>query len=147
MDKRFAISLAAMFVMFMGLGFLIHATLLAHDYGQVPNLFRTDQDQMNYFPYMLVAHAIAAFAFVWLFRRFQEDTPYLTQGIRYGLAVAALMIVPKFLIYYAVQPMPAITVAKQIVFDTVGLVLMGIVVARLNAASRSPARTAYSASR
>lgn len=147
MDKRFAISVAAMFVMFMGLGFLIHATLLAHDYSQVPSLFRTDQDQMNYFPYMLVAHAIASFAFVWLYRRFRDDTPFLAQGIRYGLAVAALMIVPKFLIYYAVQPMPAVTVAKQIVFDTLGLLLMGIVVARLNADSRVSAPAAYRATR
>jgi len=43
-----------------------------------------------------------------------------------------LMIIPMYLFYYAVQPMPSATVFKQIVFDTIGVILMGIVVAWLN---------------
>jgi hypothetical protein len=80
----------------------------------------------------MLAHFFASFGFVWLYLRIKDDTPFLTQGACYGLVVAVLMIVPKFLIYYAVQPMPGIVVLKQIVFDTMSLVLIGIVVARLN---------------
>ena len=56
----------------------------------------------------------------------------MVQGIRYGLVIASLTIIPKFLIYYSIQPVPAALVCKQIIFDTLGFVLMGIVVARLN---------------
>ncbi len=132
MNKRFWISVAVMFVMFMALGFLVHGFLLRADYIGLPNLFRPEQDQMAFFAFMPIADLFAAFAFVWIYVRIKDDKPFLTQGICYGLAITALMTVPKFLIYYAVQPMPGITVAKQIAFDVVGDVLKGIVVARLN---------------
>lgn len=39
---------------------------------------------------------------------------------------------PTYLIYYAVQPMPGITAIKQMVYDTIGVIVMGIAVAWLN---------------
>jgi hypothetical protein len=132
MSKRPLISVAAMFVMFVATGFLVHGLLLAPDYTLLPNLFRSDADQMKYMPFMMLAHLFAAFAFVWIYLEIKKDKPFLAQGVCYGLAVAALTIVPKFLIYYAVQPMPAAIVCKQIIFDTISVVLMGIVVARIN---------------
>jgi hypothetical protein len=36
------------------------------------------------------------------------------------------------LIYWVVQPMPHMVALKQIGFDTIGIVLIGIVVAHLN---------------
>jgi hypothetical protein len=39
--------------------------------------------------------------------------------------------VPTYLIYYAVQPLPGALVVKQIVFDAIGLLVFGIVVAWL----------------
>jgi hypothetical protein len=42
--------------------------------------------------------------------------------------VALLTIVPTYLIYYAVQPMPGAMVVKQIVFDGIGTVLLGVIV-------------------
>ena len=62
----------------------------------------------------------------------KREGPAVSQGIWYGLAVASLMIVPKFLIYYAVQPLPGVVVFKQIIFDTIALIVMGVVVALLN---------------
>jgi hypothetical protein len=46
--------------------------------------------------------------------------------------MAVLRTIPTYLIYYTVQPMPGAMVVKQIVFDSIGVVLMGIVVAWLN---------------
>jgi hypothetical protein len=43
-----------------------------------------------------------------------------------------------YLIYYAVQPMPGEVVVKQIVLDTISIVLMGIVCAWINQ-ERAPA--------
>jgi hypothetical protein len=58
----------------------------------------------------------------------------LGQGLRFGLAVAVLMTIPMYLIYYAVQPTPGALAVKQIMFDTIATVLMGIAVAYLNRA-------------
>ena len=125
-------SVVATFVMLMGFGFLVHAVLLAPDYAALGGLFRSQEEQPKYFPFMLAAHLIAAFAFVWMYTKGKENKPAFPQGLRFGLAAAALMIVAKFLIYYAVQPMPGVTVAKQILFDSLGVIVMGIVVAHLN---------------
>jgi hypothetical protein len=46
--------------------------------------------------------------------------------------VAVLTTIPTYLIYYAVTPMPSDVVAKQIVFDTIAVVIMGIVAAAIN---------------
>ena len=132
MNKKFLISVVAIFVLSMALGFLVHGVLLNQSYTQLPGLFRTPQDAEGYFHVMLRAHVLIAFGFVWIYQRGKEDKPFLAQGIRYGLAVAVLMTIPMYLIYYAVQPMPAPLVYKQIVFDTLGVLLMGIVVAWLN---------------
>ena len=132
MKQRFLISVAVIFVMFMALGFFVHGFLLHRDYAQLPNLFRSEEDYLNHFQYMLLGQFLAAVAFVWIYLRGKEDKPFLAQGVRYGLAIAAVMVIPKFMIYYSVQPIAGAIVFKQIIFDTLGVVLMGIVVARLN---------------
>ncbi|MEK7799289.1 MAG: hypothetical protein AAB297_05630 [Acidobacteriota bacterium] len=43
-----------------------------------------------------------------------------------------LMTIPMYLIYYAVQPWPGAVVVKQIVFDVIGVLAMGVVVALIN---------------
>src|ERR1700721_144549 len=72
---------------------------------QLANLFRAESDQQNFFPLMLGAHVILSGAFVWIYARGVEARPWLAQGLRFGVAVALLTIVPTYLIYFAVQPM------------------------------------------
>jgi hypothetical protein len=132
LNKRFLISAVVVFVLSMGFGFLVHGFLLNQEYTKLPGLFRTEQDATNYFPYMLLAHLFIAAGFVWIYLKGKESKPFLPQGIRFGLAVAVLMTIPMYLIYYAVQPMPGALVFKQIVFDTVGMIVLGVVVAWLN---------------
>ena len=54
------------------------------------------------------------------------------QGIRFGLAMAALTVIPTYLIYHVVTPIALAVVIKQIVLDTIRLLLMGIVLAWIN---------------
>ena len=66
----------------------------------------------------------------------------LAQGVRFGVAVALLTIVPSYIIYFVVQPMPANVVIKQIVFDGILLVILGIIVAWLYRGTGTPQRAA-----
>jgi hypothetical protein len=81
---------------------------------------------------MLAAHVLAAIGLTWIYRAGRNSRPWLGQGVRFGLAVAVLTTIPTYLIYFAVQPMPSDLVAKQIVFDCIAMVLMGILTAALN---------------
>ncbi len=131
MNKKFFISTLIMFVLWMIGGIVVHGMLLGADYAKLTSLFRPEADQQQYFPFMLVAHFIVAGAFVWIYTRGMEAKPWLNQGLRFGFVVALLTIVPTYMIYYAVQPLPGMMVVKQIIFDGVWTLLLGAVVAFL----------------
>jgi hypothetical protein len=130
-NKKFFISWLVLFVAWFLCSFVVHGVLLRGDYMQLAQLFRTDADAQQYFPYMLLAHVLLSGAFVWIYARGVEARAWLGQGVRFALAIALLTVVPSYLIYYAVQPMPGAVVAKQILYDTVVLVILGALVAWL----------------
>ena len=133
MNKSFMLSVVAVFVTVMILGMIIHGTLLHKEYtALVPNIFRHDEDAKGYFGYLLIAHLIMAIGITWMYRAGRENRPWLGQGLRFGLALAAIVTVPMYLIYFAVQPLPSDLVAQQIVFDTIGMVIVGLVTAAVN---------------
>ena len=130
MNKTFVIAWIVLFVLWMAGSFVVHEVLLHDDYMKVQQLFRTPADSQPYFPWMLLAHVLLAGAFAWIYARGQEaGKAWLGQGLRYGIAVALLSIVPTYLIYYAVQPLPGLLVAKQIVFDGMLMLVLGAAVA------------------
>ena len=131
MDKRFLAAWVIVFLVWMAGSFVVHGLLLAPDYAALPDLFRSEAGQSRLFPVMILAHVILAGAFVWIYGRGVEDTPWTGQGFRFGVAVALLTVVPTYLIYYAVQPLTYRVVLKQIVFDGILLVVLGLVVAFL----------------
>jgi hypothetical protein len=129
MTKKFVIAWAAVFVVWMAGSFVVHGLLLRADYLRVPGLFRSEADSQPYFPLMILAHVVLAGAFVWIYTRGAEARPWLGQGLRFGLAVALLTVIPMYTIYYVVQPLPLALVVKQIVFDSALLLVLGGVVA------------------
>ena len=131
MNKKFFVAWLVVFIVWFLGSFVVHGLLLHDDYMKLQNLFRTPQDSQQFFPFMILAHVIMSGAFVWIYSRGAEATPWMGQGIRFAIAVILLTVVPTYLIYYVVQPMPAATVVKQIVFDGVLVVILGLVVAFL----------------
>jgi hypothetical protein len=144
MNKKFLIAWVVLFIAWFVGSFVVHGVLLSADYMQLTSLFRTEADAQKYFPLMVLAHVILAGAFVWIYARGVEAKPWLAQGVRFGIAVALLTIVPSYLIYFVVQPMPASVVMKQIVFDGIVLVILGIIVAWLYRGAGTPQRAAVS---
>jgi hypothetical protein len=131
MNKKFMIAWIVLLVAWFIGSFVVHGVLLHSDYMQLTNLFRPEGDQQKYFPLMILAHVILSGAFVWIYARGVEAKPWLAQGVRFGVAVALLTIVPTYMIYYVVQPMPEDVVIKQIIFDGVLMVILGTIVAWL----------------
>src|SRR4051812_40996588 len=133
MSKRFWISVVVTFVAAMALDFVVHGLLLGRDYAPLtPRLFRAESDAQVYFPYMLLAHVFMAIGITWLYRVGRANRPWAGQGLRFGLALAFYAVVPTYLIYYAVQPLPPDLVAKQLVFGTVAAIILGLVAAAVN---------------
>jgi len=129
MNKKFIIAWLVVFVAWMVGSFVVHGVLLHDDYAKLPGLFRPETEAQQYFPLMILAHVIMAGAFVWIYARGVESKPWLAQGVRFGIAVALLAVVPIYMIYYVVQPMPGMHVVKQIVFDGILVTILGVTVA------------------
>jgi len=131
MDGKFLLGWLVVFVAWMAGSFVVHGALLGADYTALQGkLFRTPEDSHQYIPLMLLAHVLLAASFVWIYTRGREPgKPWMGQGVRFGIAVALLTVVPTYMIYFVVQPTPAELALKQGLFDGVLLILLGIIVA------------------
>ncbi len=132
MNAKFWMSAVLMGVLSLALGFVVHGWLLAPDYPRLSALFRGEADAQAFLPAMIVAHLLIGVGFTWIYLKGREAKPFLQQGVRFGLAVAVLATIPMYLIYFAVQPMPGNLVVKQMVFDTIAMVIMGVACAWIN---------------
>jgi len=129
--KSFALAFVVVLVLNAVSSFLIHAMLLRGDYAKFPNLLRTQDDANAHFPYMLLNFLVFSLALVWMYAHGVEAKPWLGQGLRFGLAVWGLTSLPWYLTYYAVQPWPGSVVVKQIGYELVQKVLLGLAAAAL----------------
>ena len=133
-DKKFWISFVVVLVVAMIIGFVNHGVLLAIDYEALsPGVMRSAEEQEAKFVWQIIAHLLVAFGFVWLYREGRtEGKAWAGQGVRFGVAFALAATIPIFLIYHAVANFPLELAIKQSVFDSIGVVLLGLVTAFLN---------------
>jgi hypothetical protein len=126
MNKSFFIAWIVGFIVWMGGDFGVHGVWLAPSYMANAALYRPEADQAQFLPWMIGAHVIAAGAVAWIYGRgVSPAMAWMGQSIRFGLAMALLM-VPSYMIYYSVQPMPMDLVFKQMAGEGVVLVVLGI---------------------
>ena len=132
MDKRFWVCGLVMSIAALLLGFIVHGLLLAPDYAALGAMFRSDDDSQRYAHWMVLAHVLIGFAMTWIYAQgFSSGRSSSMQGLRFGLAMALFSTLPGYLIHYAVQPLPAALVAKQLLFGVVAMLLLGLLVAWL----------------
>ena len=133
MDKKLLISGFAAFLIFFLCSWLVHGVLVHGDYLRMPNIFRPQSELGGFYPFLALAHLSLGFAFAWIYRQgISPERPWLMQGIRFGIAAALLATVPMYLTYYVILPMEGSTVIKQIVGDSVALLICGVIVAFIN---------------
>ncbi len=131
MGRKCVISAVVMFIMAWGLSFVVHGLLLGGDYSVTPGM-RPPAEAQKIIGWLILAQALFGIAFAWVYLQGKEDKPWLAQGVRFGIAVAFLTVIPTYLIYHVVTPVPMVLALKQIGFDTIRVVLMGVVLAWIN---------------
>jgi hypothetical protein len=132
MNKKFLVSWVIVFIVWMVGSFLLHGMLLGDTYATMTNMMRPDAEQEAMMHYMLLAHILMAGGFVWIYQRGVEDKPWFQQGLRFGIAVAILAPVPTYMIYYTVQQTPGDLAIKQIIGDSIVVIIVALVAAFLN---------------
>ena len=134
MNKRFVVSVVVIFIVSILGGMLVHGTILAEAYSKLANagIYRTPEQAHPLMGFMMLANLSYAIGLTWIYRTGRDNRPWMGQGFRFGLAVAALTTIPMFLIYYVVTPMPSDVVAQQIVLDTIVTVVVCMILAFVN---------------
>jgi len=120
-------AIVVVFVLSCLFGSLIHGILLQSDYATVADLYRSAADTK--FILIFVGYLGFAIGSVWMYAHGLEDRPWVGQGVRFGIAVWLVLAVPTFLIAYAVQPLPESLVWKQLGYELVNKIVLGIVTA------------------
>jgi hypothetical protein len=131
MGRKCIVSAIVMFFMAWGLSFVVHGLLLGADYSAAAGMRPPDEAQ-RLIPFLILAQALFGIAFAWIYYQGKEDRPWLAQGLRFGIAIAFLTVIPTYLIYHVVTPVSLVLALKQIVYDTIRILLMGVVVAWIN---------------
>jgi hypothetical protein len=110
-------------------GFVIHAILLKKDYLPIAGYYRDPGSEKMLF--ISLAYLAFAIGSVWVYTKGVEDKSWWEQGIRFGIAMWLILTVPSFVIAYAVQPVPGMLVVKQLLFEGLDKMLLGLLTAAL----------------
>jgi hypothetical protein len=85
-------------------------------------------EKMIFISLAYLAFAIGA---VFAYAKGVENKPWLGQGIRFGIILWLILTVPSFFIAYAVQPVPMMLMVKQVLFEGIDKILLGVITAAL----------------
>ena len=131
--KRLAVTIVVIFVAAHITGFVIHAMILANDYKALVDqkLYNTPEQFQPRAIFLSLAYLAYAIGTVWIYARGVQAKPWVSQGLRFGIAVWLVLAVPSFVIAYAVQPMPGALVLKQLGWELLDKLLLGVLTAAL----------------
>ena len=127
--KKFVPTVIVVFIVANIFGFLIHAVLLKPDYMPIKGYYRPEGEEKMLF--ISLAYLSFAIGSVWVYAKGVENKSWLGQGIRFGIAMWLVLAVPSFLIAYGVQPVPGMLALKQVLFEGVDKIVLGILTAAL----------------
>ena len=128
---RFLARVLTVAVAMFFLGYVGHQLLLGADYASIEPLIRNKADMMGHMPFAFVNALCFSAAFVWLYSQGRSARPWLGQGIRYGLAMWAVAMVPIYLAKYTIEPWPGVFVAKMLAWELVAVTTLGVLVASM----------------
>ncbi len=127
--KKTVIATVAGFVLQMGGSYLLHSVILMNSYMDTKDLWRTE-DAMNHRMWvMIVAQFLFTLGAVLIYQRGVERKSPVGQGIRYGILLALVSIVPASLIEYVTVPIPHTIAFHWVIGEGIQCVLLRLLIA------------------
>ena len=133
-SKRMILAVVLVFVVLVVAGFLIHAVWLGSTYQALRDAgfsFRSPDAFQRRIWLIWLSDLLYAILFVWVYVRGREETPWVGQGLRYGVLMTLFTIVPSALNDYTVYSLPHILVVKWMAAGGAVLVILGLLVAAI----------------
>lgn len=127
--KKLVLAIVAAYIVLMLTNYLIHSVWLASDYAAIPASHRSTEGIMHHFWIMAIGQFFFAAMFAYIYTRGRERKPWLVQGVRYGIVMAFMTVIPYSLSEYVVYIVPHELAIKWMVAGLIQLIILGALVA------------------
>jgi hypothetical protein len=127
--KKLLLAIVGAYIVLMLTNYLVHEVWLMSDYAAIPASHRSTAGIMHRFWVMAVGQFFFAALFAYIYTRGAEKKPWMVQGIRYGILIAFLTVIPTALGEYVVYIVPYQLAIKWMVAGGIQLLIMGLIVA------------------
>ncbi|MGB0035055.1 MAG: hypothetical protein WBP79_06235 [Candidatus Acidiferrales bacterium] len=127
--KKLVLAVVVAYIVLMASNYAVHEVWLKADYNAIPLSHRSTEAIMHRFWAMALGQFFFAALFAYIYTRGSENKPWLAQGIRYGIVMTFLTIVPYSLSEYVVYIIPHELAVKWMASGTIQLIILGIIVA------------------
>jgi hypothetical protein len=127
--KKLLLAIVAAYVVLMFTNYLVHGLWLLSDYAAMPASHRSPQGIMHRFWAMAIGQFFFAALFAYIYARGRERKPWLAQGIRYGIIMTLMTVIPYSLSEYVVYIVPYQLAIKWMIAGGIQLIILGLVVA------------------
>ena len=127
--KKLLLAIVAAYIVLMLTNYLVHQIWLMSDYAAIPASHRSPAGIMHRFWAMAVGQFIFAALFAYIYTRGAEKKPWLVQGIRYGILITLLTVVPTALGEYVVYIVPYQLAIKWMIAGGIQMIILGLIVA------------------
>jgi hypothetical protein len=129
--KKLVMAIVAVFVLLMATNYIVHSVWLQPDYDAIPLSHRNLEGIQHRFWIMVVGQFFFSAMFAYIYTRGRENKPWMVQGIRYGILVTFLTVVPTALSEYVVYIIPYVLAIKWMAAGGIQLILAGLAVAAI----------------
>lgn len=127
--KKLLLAIVAAYIVLMFTNYLVHGLWLMSDYAAMPASHRSPQGIMHRFWAMAIGQFFFAAMFACIYARGRERKPWLAQGIRYGIIMTFMTVIPYSLSEYVVYIVPYQLAIKWMIAGGIQLIILGLVVA------------------
>lgn len=127
--KKLVLAIIVAYIVLMGTNYLVHSVWLMPDYDAIASSHRSAAGIMHRFWAMALGQFFFAAMFAYIYTRGRESKPWLEQGIRYGIVMTFMTVVPYSLSEYTVYIVPYMLVIKWMIAGGIQLIILGLIVA------------------
>jgi hypothetical protein len=130
--KKLVLAIVAAYIVLMFTNYLVHSVWLMSDYAAIPASHRNPQGILHRFWAMAIGQFFFAAMFAYIYTRGRERKPWMVQGIRYGIIMTFMTVIPYSLSEYVVYIIPYQLAIKWMIAGGIQLIILGLVVAGIS---------------
>jgi hypothetical protein len=127
--KKLILAVVVSFAFLMATNYVIHGVWLTPDYNAIPASHRTAAEIQQKFWVLAIGQILFAAMFAYIYTRGIERKPWLAQGLRYGVVMTLVTVLPYSLSEYDTYIIPHMLAIKWIAAGALQLIVLGAIVA------------------